>query len=147
GLTSAVSLAAAHEGPVEVGEAPAQQLPTAEAPKNMRATDDAIPSELASAPGDEPAAQTDGVPVAADEPAAQTDGVPVAADEPYGPGSATPAPDGSGPAGWLIKGNANSMLFHTQESPSYQKTRAEVWFRDEDSARAAGFAHWDRTRR
>jgi hypothetical protein len=39
------------------------------------------------------------------------------------------------------------MLFHTRDSPSYEKTRAEVWFQDEESARAAGFAHWDRARR
>lgn len=65
----------------------------------------------------------------------------------YGPGSAMPAEDGSGPAGWEIKGNAGSMLFHTTESPSYDGVRAEVWFDSEESARAAGFAHWDRRRR
>jgi hypothetical protein len=65
----------------------------------------------------------------------------------YGPGSAMPAEDGSGPAGWEIKGNAGSMLFHTAESPSYDGVRAEVWFDSEESARAAGFAHWDRRRR
>ena len=64
-----------------------------------------------------------------------------------GPGSAMPAEDGSGPAGWEIKGNAGSMLFHTTESPSYDGVRAEVWFDSEESARAAGFAHWDRRRR
>lgn len=94
-----------------------------------------------------PAARSELTSVPDDEPQVAAHGVPVAADEPYGPGSATPAPDGSGPAGWLIKGNANSMLFHTPESPSYGKTRAEVWFQDEESARAAGFAHWDRNRR
>ncbi|MFK5646929.1 hypothetical protein ACI3ET_10415 [Ornithinimicrobium sp. LYQ121] len=65
----------------------------------------------------------------------------------YGPGSAMPAEDGTGPAGWEIKGNAGSMLFHTSESPSYDGVRAEVWFDSEESARAAGFAHWDRRRR
>ena len=73
-----------------------------------------------------------------------TEGAP---DAPDGPGSASAGADGSGPAGWTVKGNANSMLFHTQESPSYGKTRAEVWFQDEESAKAAGFAHWDRKRR
>lgn len=66
---------------------------------------------------------------------------------PYGPGSAVPAEDGSGPAGWTIKGNAGSMLFHTPDSPSYEHTTAEVWFESEEAARAAGFAHWDRKRR
>lgn len=74
----------------------------------------------------------------------------VTADEvagPYGPGSAEPGPDGSGPYGWAVKGNRGSMLFHTQDSPSYQDSTAEVWFESEDAARAAGFKHWDRKRR
>jgi hypothetical protein len=66
---------------------------------------------------------------------------------PYGPGSAEAAEDGSGPEGWQVKGNAGSMLFHTPESPSYENSRAEVWFENEEAARAAGFAHWDRKQR
>jgi hypothetical protein len=42
-----------------------------------------------------------------------------------------------------IKGNADSMLFHTSDSPHYDRTQADVWFADEDAARAAGFKHWD----
>ncbi|QRO87530.1 hypothetical protein [Kytococcus sedentarius] len=68
-------------------------------------------------------------------------------DAPYGPGSARSAADGSGPEGWVIKGNADSGLFHTEESPGYENTRAEVWFADEESAIAAGFRHWDRKQR
>ncbi|XKF11022.1 NADH-quinone oxidoreductase subunit NuoE [Knoellia locipacati] len=59
----------------------------------------------------------------------------------YGDGTVTPLTDGSGPEGWEIKGNSRSMLFHTPKSPSYSRTRAEVWFRDEDAARAAGFTN------
>lgn len=66
---------------------------------------------------------------------------------PYGPGSATPGPDGSGPDGWVVKGNTGSMLFHTPDSPSYDGTSADVWFESEEVARTAGFAHWDRKRR
>ncbi len=52
-------------------------------------------------------------------------------------------PDGSAPGPeYTIKGNAESMLFHTPESPYYERTRAEVWFRDADEARAAGFTEW-----
>ncbi|WP_202863545.1 sunset domain-containing protein [Ornithinimicrobium avium] len=72
---------------------------------------------------------------------------PVFAEAAYGAGSAEPLEDGTGPAGWEIKGNAGSMLFHTPESPSYDAVRAEVWFESEDAARNAGFAHWDRRRR
>ncbi len=61
----------------------------------------------------------------------------------YGPGSADPGPRGKGPEGWEVKGNEDSMLFHTPESPWYKRTRAEVWFVDVETARAAGFEHWD----
>lgn len=62
----------------------------------------------------------------------------------FGPGTADAAADGSGPEGWTIKGNANSMLFHTSDSPWYGRTIAEVWFDSEASAKAAGFKHWNR---
>ncbi len=54
-------------------------------------------------------------------------------------GSAAPNADGSAPAGFDIKGNENSMKFHTTESPSYDQTEAEVWFKSEADAEAAGF--------
>lgn len=65
---------------------------------------------------------------------------------PYGPGSAAANEDGSGPEGWTIKGNAGSMLYHPEDSPYFGRTKAEVWFRDEESARAAGFDRWDHKR-
>ncbi|MBA2336359.1 MAG: hypothetical protein H0V96_01125 [Acidimicrobiia bacterium] len=65
------------------------------------------------------------------------------ADGPYGAGSAAPAEDGSGPSGYDIKGNADSMLYHTTDSPSYGGTRAEVWFANEEAARNAGFTRWN----
>ncbi len=61
----------------------------------------------------------------------------------HGPGSATPGAGGSGPSGWTIKGNEDSMLYHTPESPSYKRTVAEVWFFDVPTAEAAGFNRWD----
>jgi len=63
---------------------------------------------------------------------------------PYGKGSARAGDDGGGPAGWLIKGNADSMLYHPPDSPAYDQTIAEVWFFDEETARAAGFDKWDK---
>jgi hypothetical protein len=63
--------------------------------------------------------------------------------QPYGPGSASPRPDGSGPAGFTVKGNADSMLFHTTDSPYYSRTKAEAWFRTEADAQKAGFTRWD----
>ena len=61
----------------------------------------------------------------------------------HGKGTAKAAADGAGPAGWAIKGNEDSMLYHTVDSPSYQQTIAEVWFVDEETAKAAGFRRWD----
>lgn len=62
---------------------------------------------------------------------------------PHGPGSAAPGAGGSGPVGWMIKGSEGSKLYYTQDSPNYGQTQAEVWFQDEESARAAGFRRWD----
>ena len=43
------------------------------------------------------------------------------------------------PAGYDIKGNANSMKYHTPESAYYDQTIAEVWFNSEQAAESAGF--------
>jgi hypothetical protein len=60
-------------------------------------------------------------------------------DQPYGEGSAAPGPDGSGPEGFTVKGDASSMIYHDETSPSYEETRAEVWFISVAHAEAAGF--------
>ena len=49
--------------------------------------------------------------------AAVADTVDVLPAGPHGKGSAVAGADGSGPAGWLIKGNADSMLYHPPDSP------------------------------
>ncbi len=59
--------------------------------------------------------------------------------QPYGPGSKAPLKSGNAPKGFDIKGNADSMKFHTPDSPWYEQTVAEVWFDSEASAEAAGF--------
>ena len=69
------------------------------------------------------------------------------AAEPYGAGPVRAGAGGSGPAGYTVKGNEDSMLYHTPDSPSYKQTIAEVWFRDEESAVRGGFTRWDRGRR
>jgi hypothetical protein len=62
----------------------------------------------------------------------------------YGAGSADPLADGGAPSGaYTVKGNADSMKFHTSESPYFGRTKAEVWFDSEESARGAGFHRWD----
>jgi large subunit ribosomal protein L17 len=54
-------------------------------------------------------------------------------------GSAAPLDGGAAPEGYDIKGNENSMKYHTTESPWYEQTEAEVWFKTEEAAAAAGF--------
>jgi hypothetical protein len=63
--------------------------------------------------------------------------------EPYGPGSARVSAGAVAPSGYDIKGNEDSMLYHTPESNAYDETVAEVWFRDVPTAEAAGFNRWD----
>ena len=55
-------------------------------------------------------------------------------------GGVLPDANGDGPDTHPIKGNADSMLYHTPESRYYAVTKAEVWFDTEASAEAAGFA-------
>lgn len=43
------------------------------------------------------------------------------------------------PEGYPIKGNANSMKYHTPDSPFYGRTVAEIWFASEADAEAAGY--------
>jgi large subunit ribosomal protein L17 len=61
-------------------------------------------------------------------------------DHPYGEGSHAPLDDpATAPDGYPVKGNADSMKFHTPESPYYDRTVAEVWFASAEAAEAAGF--------
>ncbi|MGY4769468.1 sunset domain-containing protein [Kribbella sp. CWNU-51] len=71
----------------------------------------------------------------------------VRADAPpgrYGEGSADAVPHQGPPDGFTIKGNAQSMLFHTPDSPYYGRTKPEVWFRTESDAERAGFTKYTR---
>jgi large subunit ribosomal protein L17 len=57
----------------------------------------------------------------------------------FGKGSAAPLEDGSAPEGFTIKGNKDSMKYHTPDGQWYEQTAAEVWFDSEDAAQKAGF--------
>jgi len=98
------------------------------------------------------AEETDKV-AAAEAPAAEdavvdaTDAEPPASDTvsgdsesgPYGPDSRLPLDGGEAPEGFLVKGNRDSMKYHTPASPWYDKTVAEVYFRTAVAAEEAGF--------
>ena len=55
-------------------------------------------------------------------------------------GSAPPQEDGSGPAGFEIKGNEESKLYHLPGSRYYNQTKAEYYFASVEAAEAAGFS-------
>ena len=48
--------------------------------------------------------------------------------------------DGSMPAGFEIKGNADSMKFHQPGGRWYEQTVAEIWFSTPEAATAAGYS-------
>ena len=54
-------------------------------------------------------------------------------------GAVAANPDGSAPAGYTVKGNANSGKYHVEGSQWYDQTEAEFWFADAEAAEAAGF--------
>lgn len=52
--------------------------------------------------------------------------------------------DGRSPdKNYRVKGNSRSKLYHTMQSPYYERTKATVWFRSAAEAEEAGFAPWN----
>lgn len=84
----------------------------------------------------EPKAKPGAAAPAAEAPAAAGD-APAADAKDYGEGSYR---GDEAPEGFDIKGNEDSMKYHTPESPWYSSTTAEVWFNSAEAAEAAGFA-------
>ena len=64
---------------------------------------------------------------------------PAQVEGPFGPDSADALADGAAPKGFTVKGNKDSMKYHTTASQWYDQTVAEVWFRTAEAAEAAGF--------
>ena len=71
--------------------------------------------------------------------AAEADPTTEITDGGYGADSALALEDGSAPEGFTVKGNKDSMKYHTTESQWYDQTVAEVWFTTAEAAEAAGF--------
>jgi hypothetical protein len=133
-------VAPAGEDPVLVAEPDTAQLTEPEAPAPQPSLDlaDGVPATAEDAAEDaaEDGPEMDG-PVAYGE----AEG-PEASPGPY-PGSVLPLPDGSAPApDFVVKGNTGSMRSHGPRSPYFGRTRAEVWFRTDEDAVAAGFRPW-----
>ncbi|RNL58535.1 hypothetical protein [Arthrobacter oryzae] len=121
-----------------LAEAEILQTTQSSAAAESFASHTAEPVGHTAGPADQPAEPT----VQPAEPAGH-----LAVEQPYGEGSAAPAANGSGPDGFSVKGDASSMTYHDESSPSFEETRAEVWFLSPAHAEAAGFRPPRRTRR
>ena len=73
--------------------------------------------------------------------------IPTVPFAPYGPGSARAGADGGGPAGWLVKGRSDTRHYYTPDDATYERTVAQVWFKDEESAVRAYFTAWRKSSR
>jgi uncharacterized membrane protein ArfC len=89
-------------------------------------------------------APTTKIPVVKQTPTQKIPTVPFA---PYGPGSARAGAEGGGPAGWLVKGRSDTRLYYTPDDATYERTVAQVWFKDEESAMRAYFTPWRKSSR
>ncbi|GGB19695.1 hypothetical protein GCM10011492_06950 [Flexivirga endophytica] len=92
---------------------------------------------------DETKAETKADDTKAQEPKAAEATAPAAiADGGFGADSAAPLEDGASPDPkvFVVKGNKDSMKYHTTDSQWYESTVAEVWFKTAEAAEAAGFA-------
>ena len=108
--------------PKEATPAAAVSKPAEDAPAEVEATDEAGEAEVV---------ETE----AADVETAEAE----TADAESNEDVAEPLEDGSAPEGFEIKGNKDSGKYHTPASQWYDQTVAEVWFRTEEAAEAAGF--------
>jgi len=68
---------------------------------------------------------------------------PVVEDAPHETTASEAVEAAAEPAEELIKGNRDSMLYHTPDSPWYARTKAEEWFHTEQEAQDAGFQRWN----
>jgi large subunit ribosomal protein L17 len=104
------------------------------APKTKKAAPAAAaPAPVEEAPAEETVVEVEGVDSDVFE---QTEG---GTSGKYA-GSSVPLEDASvAPEGFPIKGNEDSMKYHTPDGQWFEQTVAEVWFDTEESAVAAGF--------
>jgi hypothetical protein len=117
----------------------ARDAATTDSAQAAETTDAGVSAEAADLPTMEPAT------VAGYDAAPEPTGH-LAADQPYGAGSASPGPDGSGPADFDVKADAGAMVYYEEGHPDYEQTKADVWFESAAHAEAAGFRAPRRTR-
>ncbi|WP_441958271.1 channel accessory protein ArfC, sunset domain variant [Mycolicibacterium houstonense] len=140
--TSAAATAATDDATTKLPKVGAVDEPTTQLPKVSSAGAAAAGAAAAGAAGAAKFA-SGGADADAKEPGADVgEDVKLVEATPYGAGSIRVSGAGT-PTGYLIKGNEDSMLYHSPESPSYSVTIAEIWFADVESAEKAGFNRWD----
>lgn len=140
GGTAAAATAVADEPTTKLPKVGTGDEPTTKLPKATGAGAAAAGAAAAGAAGAAAVASGGGAHEAAEDSAGED--VKVVEETPYGAGSVRVSGAGT-PTGYLIKGNEDSMLYHSPESPSYSVTVAEIWFADVESAEKAGFNRWD----
>ncbi|OMC11443.1 hypothetical protein [Mycolicibacterium sp.] len=140
GGTAAAATAVADEPTTKLPKVGTGDEPTTKLPKATSAGAAAAGAAAAGAAGAAAFASGGGAHEAAEDSAGED--VKVVEETPYGAGSVRVSGAGT-PKGYLIKGNEDSMLYHSPESPSYSVTIAEIWFADVESAEKAGFNRWD----
>jgi large subunit ribosomal protein L22 len=113
---------------------------TARSGRTTRSAAEARRRRVARSRGEEASALSAGGTAPSEAPPESGDVETVFADGPFGPGSMAPPEDGSVPAGYEIKGNEDSMLYHEPGSRSYGATKAEVFFATAEDAERAGFS-------
>lgn len=146
GAKAEAAVATAEAKPAKAAKAEAAvaaaEAKPAKADKPVKAADEAKPAK-----GDKaPKAEKEPKPAkaaAAEKPAkpeaAKAEAVEAPAEaKSYGKGSYVGE---NPPKGYDIKGNADSMKYHTPESPWYGRTVAEVWFNSTAAAEKAGFVN------
>ncbi|WKG02570.1 hypothetical protein [Mycolicibacterium sp. HK-90] len=139
--TSGAATAVTDDATTKLPKVGAVDEPTTQLPKVSSAGAAAAGAAAAGAAG--AAKFASGADADAKEPGAEVgEDVKLVEATPYGAGSIRVSGAGT-PTGYLIKGNEDSMLYHSPESPSYSVTIAEIWFADVESAEAAGFNRWD----
>ena len=118
---------------------PAKKAPAKKAPAAKTAAGSAAPAAsepVEESPAEELVSDTEELDESTSEQEAPSDDTSAEEAEGYGEGSYQGTEP---PTGYDIKGNENSMKYHTPESPFYDQTIAEVWFNSEHAAEAAGF--------
>jgi hypothetical protein len=127
-----------------VDNAPVDAAPAAPQP----AVPDPVVAELVLAEPEsaEPEPELVGVGAGRAVPAAAAVASVAAQARPDVPGSLAALADGSSPdPAYGVKGKSATKIFHAPGGAYYTRTRADVWFRSADDARAAGFT--ERARR